>query len=319
MVLARIGTMEVRVLNNLQLNFSNLKFENVDPKHINKMPFSGICLKADTPSDGIPYGSDKPVAFSTDAINKALETFNCMGVNCVYDGCFADEALTGHDNRFKIGVVEQAELNSDGVLIKGDLWQYDFQDVCFQIKNAKDSLGFSVEVVVNQLSNKGEFYLVDDFTFTGVAILYKNLAAFKTTQLTAKSKKDTKKESDVLMNEEQFKQFMDGINAIGKDVKVELNLMNEKLEKLKNKENKVDFAEVTEAIKSLGSKFEEPKQEEIAPEKKTENMAFVGKGKEESLSLSEQYAQIDNDNSIPFNLKAQRKMEIFKQSLNKNN
>ena len=105
-------------MSNMLVNFGALKFEE-GTTHINKMPFSGICLKAETPSDATPNGADKPVAFSLDAINNAISTFADMGVNCVYDRWDSPEyALTGHDQRFKIGVVEKAELTEKSV----ELW-----------------------------------------------------------------------------------------------------------------------------------------------------------------------------------------------------
>ena len=196
--------------NNFVFRFTNFKFEEEENTHINKMPFSGVCLHSDTPSDGVPCGSDKPVKFSKEAIEKALDSFVGMGVNCEYDSWdYPEIALTGHNERFKIGVVESAELLENGdVFIKGNLWKQDFYDVCFMIKNAKDSLGFSVEVSVDGMSDIGESYSVDSFTFTGVAILYKNLGAFKGTQLSAQRKK----ESDNVMNNEQL--IINWINTI---------------------------------------------------------------------------------------------------------
>lgn len=282
------------------------------------MPFSGICLKADTPSDGIPCGSDKPVAFSASAITKASQSFVGMGVNCVYDEWRSpNKALTGHDTRFKIGVVENAELTADGLNISGCLWKRDFNDVCFQIKNAKDSLGFSVEVIVNDMSDKGDFYLVEDFAFTGVAILYKNLAAFKETQLAAQRRKDV----DNTMNEQQFQTFMDAVNGIGESMKTTLSAMDAKLDEINKKETKVDFAEVTEAMNKMSAEFAKvtaskvEAKEEKAPEQKTEKMAFVGKGEDKEKSLAEICKEIDENPSISFNDKAQAKMKAFAESM----
>lgn len=281
------------------------------------MPFSGICLKADTPSDGIPCGSDKPVAFSASAITKASQSFVGMGVNCVYDNWDRpNRALTGHDTRFKIGVVENADLTADGLNVSGCLWKRDFNDVCFQIKNAKDSLGFSVEVIVNDMTDKGDFYLVEDFAFTGVAILYKNLAAFKETQLVAQRRKEV----DNTMNEQQFQTFMDAVNGIGESMKTTLSAMDAKLDELNKKEVKVDFAEVTTAVNEMKAEFAKvntkvEKKEEKAPEQKTEGMNFVGKNNDKEKTLAEICKEIDENPSISFNDKAQAKMKAFADSM----
>lgn len=300
------------------LKFGTLHFEESN-EHINKMPFSGICLRADTPSDGIPCGSDKPIAFSATSIINALDTFKNMGVNCVYDEWgYPNEALTGHDTRFKIGVVEKAEFIDNAVNITGSLWKSDFNDVCFQIKNAKDSLGFSIEVVVNDMTDEGDCYLVNDFMFTGVAILYKNLAAFKSTQLQAKRQKENeKKEGNSFMNEEQFKQFMEKLEGIGADITAKMVEFSEKLDKIEQKESVVDFSEITNAIKEL--KVDNPAKIEAGevvpkePTKKTDGINFVGKDEgTQEISFSEAIAKIDNDVTLNATQKLNKKMEIWK-------
>lgn len=286
------------------------------------MPFSGVCLYADQPSDGVPCGSDKPVAFSREAIENALASFVGMGVNCRFDPWdYPEEALTGHDDHFKIGVVEHASLSNDGgVNIDGLLWKNDLSEVCFMIKNAKDSLGFSVEVFIEDITDVGDNYLVNKFTFTGVSILYKNLAAFKATQLAAQAKKGgnvmTKEELDAIIG--KISEGFEGLTA-------SFNAVSEKIDALATKEpEKLDFSAVTEAINALGEKIEaakvEPAPAVIAsePTPKTEGMQFAGKddaAKEKAKTLKVECEEIDNDLSIPENLKAKAKIDAFKAEL----
>lgn len=299
--------MVVRKLNNIVLQFNSFNFAD-NSEHINKMPYSGICLKVNTPSDGTPCGSNKPVAFSKEAIEKALTTFVGMGVNCVYNEWDSPEyALTGHDMRFKIGVVEEATLEEDGVHIKGNLWKRDFSDVCFQIKNAKDSLGFSVEVCVNDMKDSGDFYLVEDFTFTGVAILYKNLAAFKSTQLVAQQKK----ESDKLMTEEQMQQIL----ALADKLTGTLESIDKRLENLEAKETTMDFSEIVTAVTGLGEKIDAKQLEVTVPQPKTA-MNFAKKlDNQKAMELSDKCNEIDGDSTIPAEMKAKAKMDAFRASL----
>lgn len=301
--------MVVIKLNNIALQFNSFDFTD-NSEHINKMPYSGVCLLAEVPSDGIPCGSDKPVAFSKEAISKALTSFMGMGVNCVYNEYGSpDYALTGHDTRFKIGVVEEATLEEDGVHIKGNLWKRDFNDVCFQIKNAKDSLGFSVEVTINDMEDSGDFYLVQDFTFTGVAILYKNLAAFKSTQLAAQKKK----ESDNVMTEEQMNKILDFADKLNET----LTSIDNRLAALETKEQeKMDFSEVVNAVNGLGEKLE-AKEATPVPQPKTK-INFAGKfTNEQAIALNDKCKEIDEDASIPAELKAKAKMDAWKESLKK--
>ena len=290
------------------------------------MPFSGVCLYADTPSDGVPCGCDKPVAFSKEAIENALNSFVGMGVNCRYNPWdYPEDALTGHDDHFKIGVVEHATLSEDGgVNIDGLLWKNDLSEVCFMIKNAKDSLGFSVEVFVENMEDHGDNYLVTKFTFTGVSILYKNLAAFKATQLAAQAKKGgnsmTKEELEAIVG--KITEGFEGLTA-------SFNAVSEKIDALAGKEpEKVDFSAVTDAINALGEKIEAqakvpetkvPEAKEETPAPKTEGMQFASKEdelkKNEEKSLKVKCEEIDNDMTIPESLKAKAKLDAFKESL----
>lgn len=303
----------VSKIDNLVLQFKDLQF--TENKHPNKMPFSGICLYAETPTAGCPYGADKPVAFSREAITKALESFVGMGVNCVYRDVYRPErALTGHDTSFKIGVVEQAFLNGNEVFIKGCLWKRDFQNVCEYIQNTKDALGFSIEVVATDVEDVDSFYLVKEFSFTGLAILYKNLAAFKDTQLAAALQKG---QGDKSMNEQQFMEFMDSVKEFGKTISDNLAALGAKIDKLEAKEVKVDFAEVTSAIKDMSEKLGIKAAEKTpVPVPKAGDDGFKGKGDGKTkLSLAEQCKAIDEDVTIPDNLKARKKIEAFKASL----
>lgn len=302
--------------NTMVLRFNDFKFESVNDEHINKMPFSGVCLKVDTPSDGIPCGANKSVKFTKEAIEKALPTFVGMGVNCEYNSYdFPDEVLTGHNARFKIGTVDSAELTDNGVVIKGNLWQHDFYDVCFMIKNAKDSLGFSVEVFVEDMIEENDCYCVTDFTFTGVAILYKNLAAFKDTQLQAQRKKEV----DSKMDEKQFNEFMAKFSEMNEKfdkVSETIECANNAIEKLQEKvtelENKeIDFSAVNEKIEGIEAKFEEQK---AIPTPKTKDN-FVGKDEHKEISFAEKRKEIMNDVSIPEHMKAQACVKAYAEML----
>lgn len=303
-------------MSNLFLQFNDFKFEDTANEHINKMPFSGVCLFADQPSDAIPCGADKPVKFERQAIENALESFTGMGVNCRYNPwAYPEDALTGHDDHFKIGVVEHAELSADGgVHINGLLWKHDLYEVCFMIQNAKDALGFSVEVFIENMKDEGDCYVVSDFTFTGVSILYKNLAAFKTTQIAAQAKKETD-----LMTKEELDAIVGKIADGFADLKASFSAVSEKLDALASKEPvSVDFSEVTASITALGEKLEtkvvEPEpQKAIEPEPKTSGMQFAGKEDKEPQGETWKVAceAIENDGSIPEQLKARKKIEAF--------
>ena len=176
------------------------------PERLNWLPFTGTCLFADQPSDGIPSGGvDKPVRFTSAELDKALDSMVDMGVDCEWpDGCWdrPEEAFSGHDDRFKIGVVKTSVLKGNEMVISGGLWSNDFSDICDMYRNAKASLGFSVEVYFN-LVDQGEYYDAVDIEFTGVAILFSDLAAFKDTYIAAK------RGGDKEMTKEEMKELLD--------------------------------------------------------------------------------------------------------------
>jgi hypothetical protein len=176
------------------------------PERLNWLPFTGTCLFADQPSDGIPSGGvDKPVRFPSAELDKALDSMVDMGVDCEWPDEFWDgpeEAFSGHDDRFKIGVVKTSVLKGNEMVISGGLWSNDFSDICDMYRNAKASLGFSVEVYFN-LVDQGEYYDAVDIEFTGVAILFSDLAAFKDTYIAAK------RGGDKEMTKEEMKELLD--------------------------------------------------------------------------------------------------------------
>lgn len=315
--------------NNIGLKFEKLKFGSID-KHINKMPFSGCCMFVNKPSDGVPCGSDKPVMFSKESVDEAISTFIGMGVDVVYDDYTNPAiALTGHNSRYKIGVIESAEVKSNKVYVKGFLWASDFYDICFMIKNAKDSLGFSIEVYVTDMVDNGESYMVNHFTYTGLAILYKNLAAFKDTQLAAKrQEKDVKMEDDKKMDEKEMKVLTDVFKAaIAEAIKpindTVLELSNQvkelKKQEVKIEAPKVDFSVLDDKFKAIDEKIAGlvPKAEEkevvkVEAVRKTKvTPAAKEEEKEHKVSLSEQIAEIDKNTLLSEQERMNKKMALW--------
>lgn len=182
-------------------NIQNLKFNQ--SKKANYLPFSGTCLFANTPSQGIPSGGiDKPVAFPVEELQKALDTMQFMGVNCSF---LDDDPFTAHDPQYKIGTVTDVVLKGNEMVISGGLWEDDFPEACSMFKSLKPDLGFSVEVVMN-LQDMGTYYNARNIEFLGVCILLKDRAAFRKSYIAAQNKivKD-----DIEMTKEELKVILD--------------------------------------------------------------------------------------------------------------
>jgi len=293
------------------LSIQNFQFNDGEVTHINKMPFSGTVAFVDTPSDGSPCGAGgKKVVFAKDAVERAIDTFVGMGVNCVYNDRNPwnepQDCLTGHDERFKIGMVESAVVDGNEVKVEGILWRYDFSDVCQMIKNAKESLGFSVEVVANKVEEVDDYLLVTDLVFTGVAILYADLGAFKQTRLIA--------QRSGAMNEEQVKalvaeavqavevklsEALEAANAKIEELSVSLNDANAKADEFKaqaegiealkadNNALKAENAELKEKVEGLGLELADVKAKKVDKvERKSMQFATIAKyGEDKSLDV----------------------------------
>lgn len=309
------------------LSLQNFRFEDSIEKHINKMPFSGICAFVDTPSDGSPVGANgKPVVFTKEAVENALPTIVGMGVNCVWtEDYWANpaNALTGHDERFKIGVVEAGELDGNAVKINGFLWSYDFYDVCAMIKNAKDSLGFSVEIVVKDIEEDDNIIYVKDFIFTGVAILYSDLAAFKSTRLVAQRgdymdkeqimelMEKTKEEAVAQLREE----FENKIAEFKREIEEISNQLNEAKEQLKKYEameqEKAELQTKIEAMNAQIAEIQEKKADKIV--RKSIQFATIAKyGEDKDLHVL--CEEISQDKELSPTEKWKLKLEAWRKN-----
>lgn len=173
----------------LSLSLSKMSFESSEDR-TNWMTFKGVCAFVDRPSDHIPSGGiDKPTLFPREETMTALPTFVDMGVNCRYSSWDTYDLFEGHNSQFKVGVVKTADIIGDEVVITGGLWSYDFWDLCDKVKSAKESLGWSIEVLMI-LTDKGDYYEATEIEFLGVALMWADKTAFKQTCMLARNKEN---------------------------------------------------------------------------------------------------------------------------------
>lgn len=178
----------------------------LDNQHPNSMRFTGTCMFLDEPSDYIPGGVDKPVILSADVANECASTMNLMGINCDYDPwLFPDEVMMAHDRRNKIGVVDKCWVDGNELKFTGIIYKNDFPDIADFIKKTVDSLGFSVEAIFN-IHEHDEYIEMADVEFTGVAILFKNAAAYQNTYIAEIAAKAKGKQR---MNEQEIMALVD--------------------------------------------------------------------------------------------------------------
>ena len=187
--------------------------------HPNKMPFTGILTRVNEASDEPPGGSTgKRVFIPATVAEAAIGTLLGMGVDCTED-------FTGHNNRFKIGLITEANVRGNAVHIAGFLYASDFPEECSRIQQEKSRLGFSYECKVAISDKDADPWMIDRIVFTGAAILYKANAAYHTTSLAAKAEDDA-------MTPEELKKLNDSIAALTASVGAIAAAQKEQGEKL---------------------------------------------------------------------------------------
>jgi hypothetical protein len=172
-------------------------------------------MYTDKPSDYTPsgdfskVGKSKPVMFSREEVEKALPTFVGMGVNVTYNDKLKGN-FSGHNPELKIGTISSATIEDDKVIISGGLWDLDFEDICNEIKFKKEKMGFSIEPLM-YLADAGEHYDAKEVEFLGVSILGANVAAFASTYMFQKNKKD--KTGELNLEKQELQQMLAEFSA----------------------------------------------------------------------------------------------------------
>jgi len=164
----------------VDIDLEAMSLEMPTAEHPNKMPFKGVLVVLDQPSNKPPHGSgNRKVIMTTEAAQKAIPTLLGMGVNYT-------PKMDGHDAQKKIGIISEAEVKDGEIQIAGFIYASDFPDAAARIRADKKVLGFSFEAKVLKLADPGADPLeIEECVFTGAAILRKDKAAFSSTSLAA--------------------------------------------------------------------------------------------------------------------------------------
>ena len=187
----------------LTLQASGNDFTVKTESHPNKMKFTATVMYLDQYSDGIPGGTiwDK-IMLEKSECEKALESMNLMGINCMWDDSYwTEHVFTGHDIRNKIGVVEKTYIEGNELKIDGIIYKQDFYDIARFIKNTMDSMGFSIEASFDDYEETNDGVIIRNVEFTGVSMLFKNCAAYSDTYIETLSA--SKKDKEIMTQEER--------------------------------------------------------------------------------------------------------------------
>ena len=145
--------------------------------HPNRVPFEGVLTTVNTPSDKPPAGArGHRVLLTREAAEKAIPSLLGMAVDY-------RPAWDGHDNRRKIGLLTEATVSGNNLLVRGYLYARDFPDVARAIHaHAPHALGMSYEIADAKVEDmRADIWRLTKVTFTGAAILLRNKAAYRST------------------------------------------------------------------------------------------------------------------------------------------
>lgn len=315
------------------ISFSSMQ----DASNPDVLPFEAVLGYVDTPTDATPCGGYSGYKTTLSSENIDLDSLVGSGVNVCWS-YWPEDNMTRHNPRFKVGVIDAAELDGTAIKAKGHLWKSDFPDVCEVVENAKDSLGFSVEVYSDGIkidhSEKNATCL--GVHFTGASILYKSKAAFQKTSIMC-SIMDEKENEEV--NEEIKQALAEQNKAVDEKISKLSNTIGELAKsvqalaaqpKAEPKEPEqgepknepapaMDFSAVTDAIKNAiaeGFKSQSfsahPKEEGKEPERKTvQNLGTEKQLDNHEKTAMELSAEVDKDETLTPAQKWSKQLEIW--------
>jgi hypothetical protein len=171
----------------LKENTLKLNFPEVD--HRNFVPFRGIAAYIDKPSERAVHLSNfekqtiedtgAPILFTRAATENALSTLLGMGL------CFQEGSYQNHAPRSKCGVITEAWIEGNQLLIRGGIYGLDFPDVILEMQSNERLLALCpmVRDTIVDADSLPKLVSLKHFTFTGVALMRVGCTAFDNTKI----------------------------------------------------------------------------------------------------------------------------------------
>ncbi len=151
--------------------------------HPNRVPFEGVLTLVDVPSDRAPSGSrGHRVVLGRAAAENALPSLLGMAVDFRPD-------WDGHDARSKCGILTEADIVGQRLMVGGYLFGRDFPEVEEKLRNlAAGNMGMSYELADAHVEDmRSSIWKLNRVTFTGAAILLREKAAYRGTSFRVKT------------------------------------------------------------------------------------------------------------------------------------
>ena len=160
----------------MRLEAMAVKIPHVDG-HPNRVAFEGVLTMVNAASDKAPAGArGHRVMLTREAAEQALPSLLGMAVDY-------RPGWDGHDARRKIGLLTEANVVGQRLVVRGYLYARDFPEVAKQIQaQPPEALGMSYELADAQVADmRAEVWRLTRATFTGAAILLRDKAAYMET------------------------------------------------------------------------------------------------------------------------------------------
>ena len=274
---------------------TNIKVTDFSVQSDNKnyLKFSATAGFVGTPTRATPNGGSKGYKIVIE--NAAADNINELvgaGVNCSWG--WSDSFKT-HDKSFKIGVIDNAIVEDGKILVEGHLWKSDFPDICDTIESSRDSLGCSIEIFSNGflMDDETKIETLQDVHFTGMAIVYKNKAAFEGTNFMCSIRDDSDSKKDIDMTTQEF-----------------LNTQTELTAEMQKKLD--DFsAAFTDAIAKIDAKLDAMNKDSGHIERQTQQFESTPQF-QKPKSIMELSKEIDDDPSLSTAEQWSKKLALWK-------
>ena len=146
-------------------------------KHPNRVPFEGVLTVVNAASDKAPAGArGHRVMLTKEAAENALASLVGMAVDY-------RPGWDGHDARRKIGLLTEANVVGQRLVVRGYLYARDFPEVASAMAaHAPEAMGMSYELADARVEDmRAEVWKLTRVTFTGAAILLREKAAYRGT------------------------------------------------------------------------------------------------------------------------------------------
>src|SRR3970282_1954632 len=135
--------------------------------HPNRLPFTGVLLYLDIPSQQAPHGSEgHRIRVSREVAERSLKTLVGMPLN------YSPGDMDGHESRNAVGVITKPWIEGNKVMVKGYIWKKTFPEAKDDLHGR--ALGMSMELADVMIEDKNdEVWNLEDFYFTGATSLWR--------------------------------------------------------------------------------------------------------------------------------------------------